>query len=1196
VLDQLIAGRPDLRVAVAKRRVGSDLEIVFRLDSRLPCFLHWGLARRQRDPWHVPPASVWPPDTRPFGTQALQTPFPDWPGERQLCVRLSAGLDAGFLAFDLFCPGTNRWENNHGADFHVPLPELDSGTTPAPTPTAVLETELAGTQTLFRQTYPLDSGGQLAAAVVRTPTRCQLWFLTDAAAPLSLHWGALDRGRSPWRLPAESLRPADSHPRGETAVQSPFVEWRGLRRLVWEMPADSAPPALGFVLYQPATDRWLKHRGQDMVVRTALAAPADGTSPAGRLAERIIEGEMGPHGWTLMHRFHLAGEFIDSAGEDREAWATLFVWLRYSALRQLDWQRNYNTKPRELAHAQDRLTERLARAFVEYTVCRDLIRRTLACLGRGGDGQRIRDEILQIMHRHHLKEVGGTWVEQWHQKLHNNTTPDDIVICEAYLAFLHGNGDLRRYDQALRAGGVSRQRLAALERPINTNPEWHPHLKEGLLHDFGHYLMLLKSVHSGTDLATAVRAAGTFIDGAARDALGWLIHRFQDPQVAVGERVARITDLRQQLHRRLASETNTGAVKELLYLDLALEEALRTVVERALEPDLAPAVLIGLADSLIAHLLLTHAPDTARGPNPTPGGAGGSRPATGAELAQCQRQWRRLPARLDPDAALHAKAALDRLRRAVEGGIDTTCRLLQPHAETLGRAFRADAWVVTLFSEEIVRGQADFLLSRVVHHLDAVLRRHAALGDWQVVSPNPAAGQVRLTGSLRDLQGQRFEQPTVVLADTVHGDEEPPEGVCAVITPCPVDLVSHVAVRARNARLLFATCYDHALYQRLQALRGRTIELRPSPAGDLLWTETAPCLDRPPATAHAPVSAAPAPEPSLDALPMADFVPRRVGGKSLNLKQLAAQLERDCRTPNSAALPFGVFEAVLEDPANGEVAARYRQLTAALAVGDLDGAAASRGLAGVRACVMELVLPPVLQARLRSAFQAAGLADWGARLFADPTPPAHGPGAAAARCIRQVWASKWNDRAYFSRRARGFPHEAVRMAVLIQQVVAAEFAFVIHTVNPFNGNPKELYGEVVPGLGETLVSNCPGRALSFISPKRGGCPTVLAYPSKSIGLFGGGLIFRSDSNAEDLSGYAGAGLYDSVMLEPPTETTLDYTACRLVCDPGFRVDLLDRIARLGAAIERAFGAPQDIEGAFADDQLHVVQTRPQVGL
>ncbi len=38
---------------------------------------------------------------------------------------------------------------------------------------------------------------------------------------------------------------------------------------------------------------------------------------------------------------------------------------------------------------------------------------------------------------------------------------------------------------------------------------------------------------------------------------------------------------------------------------------------------------------------------------------------------------------------------------------------------------------------------------------------------------------------------------------------------------------------------------------------------------------------------------------------------------------------------------------------------------------------------------------------------------------------------------------------------------------------------------------------------------------------------VLGYPSKRVGLFiKQSIIFRSDSNGEDLEGYAGAGLYD----------------------------------------------------------------------
>ena len=82
------------------------------------------------------------------------------------------------------------------------------------------------------------------------------------------------------------------------------------------------------------------------------------------------------------------------------------------------------------------------------------------------------------------------------------------------------------------------------------------------------------------------------------------------------------------------------------------------------------------------------------------------------------------------------------------------------------------------------------------------------------------------------------------------------------------------------------------------------------------------------------------------------------------------------------------------------------------------------------------------------------------------------------------------------------------MAVLVQEVINADYAFVIHTTNPSSGDSSEIYAEVnrstmcepmnlsistdfsfffwfqvVKGLGETLVGAYPGRSLSFITKK-----------------------------------------------------------------------------------------------------------------
>ena len=90
------------------------------------------------------------------------------------------------------------------------------------------------------------------------------------------------------------------------------------------------------------------------------------------------------------------------------------------------------------------------------------------------------------------------------------------------------------------------------------------------------------------------------------------------------------------------------------------------------------------------------------------------------------------------------------------------------------------------------------------------------------------------------------------------------------------------------------------------------------------------------------------------------------------------------------------------------------------------------------------------------------------------------------------------------------------------------------------------------------------------------------------------MIFRSDSNGEDLEEYAGAGLYDSIHLELPEEVSLKYSEEPLIWNKEFRKELMTAITELGIAVEKATGSPQDIEGAYANGQYYVVQTRPQV--
>jgi alpha-glucan,water dikinase len=976
-----------------------------------------------------------------------------------------------------------------------------------------------------------------------------------------LHWGVRHHPQAPWRMPPQSVWPEGSRAFDQVAVQTPFLGQDGATQVIFRLEHAPDFSVIAFSLFFPEENRWDNNHGKNYYID--LQKPKEKFPEAPRvsgLADKIIEKEMSGNSWTLMHRFNLCYDLLDKVRDDVEGLALIFVWLRFSAIRQLDWQRNYNTKPRELSHAMDRLTLKLADRYTNEPQEQVFIRLILTTMGRGGEGQRIRDEVLNIMHRHHIKEVSGHFLEEWHQKLHNNTTPDDVVICEAYLKFLRSNGNLNLFYKRLQQDGVTKKRLQSYERPIKSRPDFIPHLKEALIPDFEHFLEILKAVHSGTDLGTAIHAA-RYLFYEEMNGLMDFIWRHRDVRkIAVCSLVEKITKARRLLAGRFREDPDK--VRDLLYLDLALEDFLRVVVERNLHLKQTRDQQVELIAMVLQNLCLSNTDD---------------------ELAHCLRHWERLSKapRFGKEWSLQAKAVLDRLGHALGAFIDQYYKLLQPKAEFLGRAFHADTWTITLFGEEVVRGQPAFVLSILLRHLDPILRKRAELGNWQVISPGRGMGQVEVVATLKSVQGKGFARPTIIVSDEVAGDEEIPEGVTGVITQDVTDIVSHVAIRARNAHVLFATCYNPEIIGQLKSLSGHSLKLSVNASGEVVFEEgPAEIIETSPRITPVP---APTSRPGFTAyaVSVGDFNEKNLGGKSNNLRRLQGKLPEWVGLPTSVALPFGVFERVLAEENNKEIAKRYEELIRCM---DEKTKKVSREVLGeCRKTILALKAPDELVSSLHKVMEETGLAR-----------PANWDDA--RMCIKRVWSSKWNERAYLSRIARGISHKDLFMAVLIQEVVEADYSFVIHTVNPFTGEKDEIYAEVVLGLGETLVGNYPGRALSFSCRKGDSEPQVLAFPSKSAGLFGSGVIFRSDSNGEDLAGYAGAGLYDSVMLPSPREISLDYTRERLVWDEDFRRNLLVGIATIGIVLEETLGSPQDIEGAYSKGRYYVVQTRPQVGI
>ncbi|KAK1352523.1 hypothetical protein POM88_053220 [Heracleum sosnowskyi] len=142
--------------------------------------------------------------------------------------------------------------------------------------------------------------------------------------------------------------------------------------------------------------------------------------------------------------------------------------------------------------------------YLEQPNNREIVRLVLGCVGRGGEGhsgQRIRDEILVLQRNNNCK---GGMMEEWHQKLHNNRSPDDVVISEALLNYVRCGFRIDVYWKTLTERGLTKSVLASYDRPIVSEPKFSPDTKDRLIRDLTSYLKTLKAVHSGSDLESAI--------------------------------------------------------------------------------------------------------------------------------------------------------------------------------------------------------------------------------------------------------------------------------------------------------------------------------------------------------------------------------------------------------------------------------------------------------------------------------------------------------------------------------------------------------------------------------------------------------------------------------------------------------------------------------------------------------------------
>ncbi|XP_024988884.1 alpha-glucan water dikinase 1, chloroplastic-like [Cynara cardunculus var. scolymus] len=1050
--------------------------------------------------------------------------------------------------------------------------------------------EQNGANILNKKMYRL-ADKELLVLVTEASGKTRVHLATDQEEPLTLHW-ALSERAGEWLAPPANLLPAGStslDKAAETKFSTISIDGSSNKIQTLELEIhEGIFVGMPFVLLRG--ENWVKNNDSDFYVefggpKKPIKDAGDGKGTAKTLLDKIASLESEAEK-SFMHRFNIAADLVEEAMDaDDLGLAGILVWMRFMATRQLTWNKNYNVKPREISQAQDRLIDLLQNVYRTYPQYSELLRMIMSTVGRGGEGdvgQRIRDEILVIQKNNKCK---GGMMEEWHQKLHNNTSPDDVVICQALINYIKSDLDISEYWNTLTTNGITKERLLSYDRAIRNEPNFTRDQKEGLLRDLGSYMRTLKAVHSGADLESAIsncmgyKSEGQgFMVGVKINPISGLPSGFPELLQFVLEHVEDknvepllegLLEAREELKPLLSKSTDR--LKDLLFLDIALDSTVRTAIERSYEElkNAKPEKIMYFITLLLENLILSS--------------------DNNEDLIYCWKGWNQALTMLknkDNDWALFAKSVLDRTRLALASKGELYHQLLQPSAEYLGALLGLDEWAVSIFTEEMIRSGSAASLSSLVNRLDPILRSVANLGSWQVISPVEAVGYVVVIDQLLSVQNESYELPTILVAKTVSGEEEIPDGAVAVLTPDMPDVLSHVSVRARNSKVCFATCFDPDILDDLRAKEGKLLNLKPTSA-DITYSEVkeenlARSSNLEEVGATPTIKLVKKEFNGRYAISSEEFTSEMVGAKSRNIAYLKGKVPSWVGIPTSVAIPFGVFEKVLSDELNQGVSEKLEILNKQLGDGGSDV------LGEIRKTVLDLAAPPQLVQELKSTMQSSGM----------PWPGDEGEQRweQAWMAIKKVWASKWNERAYFSTKKVKLDHDFLCMAVLVQEIISADYAFVIHTTNPSSGDSTEIYAELVKGLGETLVGAYPGRALSFISKKDNlDSPKVLGYPSKPIGLFiRRSIIFRSDSNGEDLEGYAGAGLYDSVPMDEEEKVVLDYTSDPLLVDVNFQKSILSSIARAGDSIEKLYGTPQDIEGVVRDGKIYVVQTRPQM--
>lgn len=166
------------------------------------------------------------------------------------------------------------------------------------------------------------------------------------------------------------------------------------------------------------------------------------------------------------------------------------------------------------------------------------------------------------------------------------------------------------------------------------------------------------------------------------------------------------------------------------------------------------------------------------------------------------------------------------------------------------------------------------------------------------------------------------------------------------------------------------------------------------------------------------------------------------------------------------------------------------------------------------------------------------------------------------KTVQKCWASLFEARAIFYRVQKGFDHFKVGIAVPVQAMIQSEVSGVMFTINPINNDPFTIVVESVWGLGEMIVQGS-------------------ATPDHFEVDRDKWLIRTKEISSQ------------KIMLTKENGVTKERKVPESKIDKQkVGDDVIIKVAKLGQKLQEHYNWPQDVEWAYENGKVYIVQTRP----